>query len=196
MLRKGFGRIENKRMTYIETERLLLRDWKESDIPSFAEMNRNPKVMEYFLKQLTKEESLDFYNRIQDEFYEYGYGLYAVEKKEDGSFLGYTGFHNILFDFDFAPGIEIGWRLRYKDWNNGYATEAAKACLLYARHLSFDTIWSFTSLLNKASEQVMQKIGMKKVKEFFHPVVPNDHPLKQHILYKIQLKNQYDDKRY
>jgi len=175
-------------MIYIETARLLLRKWKEEDLQPFAEMNRDPDVMKYFLKSLTEEESLVFYNRIQDEFSDYGYGLYAVEKKSDGAFLGYTGFHHISFETDFTPGVEIGWRLKREDWNNGYATEAAKACLLYAKeHRLFKTIWSFTSFLNKASERVMQKIGMMKEKEFLHPVVPDDHPLKQHVLYRIQL---------
>jgi len=176
-------------MVYIDTMRLLIRDWKENDIRPFAEMNSSPLVMRYFLKALTEKESLEFYHRIQNEFNQYGYGLYAIEKKEDGEFIGYTGFHNITFDVDFAPGVEIGWRIRNKDWNQGYATEAAKACLWYAKeNLPFNIVWSFTSLLNKSSERVMQKIGMEKVKEFSHPLVPENHALRQHILYKIQLE--------
>lgn len=175
-------------MIYIETERLLLRDWKEDDIVPFTEMNRDPQVMRYFLKPLTEEESLDFYHQIQEEFVRYGYGPYAAERKDNGEFVGYIGFHNFTFDVDFAPGVEILWRLRHEEWNKGYATEAAKACLLYAKeHLPFQIVWSFTSFPNKSSERVMQKIGMTKEKTFPHPVVPNGHPLKQHVLYKIQL---------
>lgn len=173
-------------MVYIETARLLLRDWKEEDLKPFAKINQDPLVMRYFLNPLTEDESLDFYNRIRDEFKEFGYGLYAIEKKEDGSFIGFAGYHNISFDEDFTPGVEIGWRIRYEDWNKGYVTEAAKACLIYAKdHLPFKTIWSFTSLPNKASERVMQKIGMEKVKEFSHPKVPDGHPLKRHVLYRV-----------
>lgn len=175
-------------MIYIETPRLLLRSWKEEDILPFANMNSDPNVMKYFLKALSEMESLEFYNRIQDEFSQYGYGLYAVEKKEDGVFIGYTGFHNIPFDVDFAPGVEIGWRIKSEEWNKGYATEAAEACLSYAKeYLPLKTIWSFTSLPNKSSERVMQKIGMGKIKEFPHPAVPDCHPLKEHILYKLEL---------
>lgn len=175
-------------MIYIETPRLLLRDWKKEDIPSFTAMNSDPTVMKYFLKRLDKKESLEFYNKIQEEFLMYGYGLYAVEKKENGAFIGYTGFHNITFDVDFAPGVEIGWRLRHEEWNQGFATEAAKACFEYAKkHLPFRTIWSFTSLPNKSSEKVMQKIGMERIKEFSHPAVPENHPLKQHVLYKSNI---------
>ncbi len=175
-----------RKHTYIETPRLILRDWKAEDILPFAAMNNDPVVMKYFLKPLNKEESLDFYNRIQDEFSQYGYGLYAIGKKENGEFIGYTGFHNFTFDTDFAPGVEIGWRLKHEEWNQGFATEAAKACLSYAKeHLSFDTVWSFTSVLNKSSERIMQKIGMEKVKEFPHPLIADNHPLQKHVLYKV-----------
>ena len=172
-------------MIYIETPRLLLRSWKEEDIEPFAEMNGDHRVMEFFLNRLTREESRSFYERINREFTEYGYGLYAVECKSDHSFIGYTGFHRIPFEVDFAPGVEIGWRLKYECWNRGYASEAAKACLEYAAaHLPFSTVWSFTSLPNRRSEKVMRKIGMEWVKEFLHPSVPDGHPLKTHLLYK------------
>lgn len=179
-------------MIYIETPRLLLRDWKEEDLKPFSEINQDSSVMEFFLKKLTDMESLDFYNRIRNEFAQCGYGLYAVERKEDCAFLGYTGFHNIAFDVDFAPGVEIGWRLKQDCWNRGYATEAAEACLKYAAgHLPFATVYSFTSLPNKRSERVMQKIGMQKVKEFPHPSVPDGHPLKEHVLYEVTLSDRH-----
>ena len=175
---------------YLETSHLILRDWQEKDIVPFAEMNKDERVMEYFLKKLTDEESFDFYRRIRDEFEHYGFGLYAVECKADHRFLGYAGFHNITFDVDFAPGVEIGWRLIAEAWGMGYATEAAAACLEYARvHLKLDEIYSFTSLPNKRSERVMQKIGMKKIKEFGHPLVAADHSLHEHVLYGISLQN-------
>ena len=175
-------------MVYIETERLLLRDWKEEDIAPFAEMNSDPEVMRFFLKPLNSEESFDFYNHINKEFVEYGYGLYAIEKKENSTFIGYTGFHNFNLNTDFTPGVEIGWRIRHGDWNKGYATEAAKACLNDAKyHLPFHTVWSFTSVLNKRSEKIMQKTGMEKTGYFFRPAVPDHHPLKEHVLYKTTL---------
>lgn len=175
-------------MIYIETPRLILRDWKEEDIQPFAGMNKSPDVMRYFLNPLSEEESFGFYTRIRQEFSDYGYGLYALEEKATGIFMGYTGFHHILFDADFAQGVEIGWRIDNAYWNRGYATEAALACLQYAKeHLPFKTVWSFTSLPNKSSERVMQKIGMERVKTFFHPSLPDGHPLKEHVLYKISL---------
>lgn len=90
--------------TYMETPRLILRDWKEEDIPVFAGLNNNDQVMEFFLKKLSYQETLDFYNRIRKEFASRGYGLYAVEKKENHAFIGYVGLHDITFDVDFFPG--------------------------------------------------------------------------------------------
>ena len=81
--------------TYMETPRLILRDWKEEDIPVFAGLNSNDQVMEFFLKKLSYQETLDFYNRIRKEFASRGYGLYAVEKKENHAFIGYVGLHDI-----------------------------------------------------------------------------------------------------
>ena len=175
--------------TYIETSRLILRDWKEEDIPAFARMNADPHVMEFFLHPLTPEESLAFYHRIQNEFQTCGFGLYAVERKEDHAFMGYTGLHQITFDVDFAPGIEIGWRLAHEYWGRGYAPEAATACLEYARKsLDIKELFSFTSFPNQRSERVMQKIGMEQVRVFGHPLVTAEHPLHSHVLYHIDLR--------
>lgn len=174
---------------YVETPRLILRDWTKADIPVFAEMNSDDRVMEYFLKKLSYEETLAFCARIEKEFIACGYGLYAVEKKEDHAFIGYVGLHAVPFDVGFTPAIEIGWRLSPESWNKGYATEAALACLEYARkELELKEICSFTSLPNKRSERVMQKIGMTRVKEFDHPLVLPEHPLCRHVMYKIDLE--------
>ena len=91
-----------------------------------------------------------------------------------------------MFDVDFAPGIEILWRLRQEYWGRGYATEAAKSCLAYAKeNLPFSMVRAFTALTNKRSQRVMQKIGMEFEKEIFmHPAVPDGHLLKEHVLYK------------
>lgn len=118
---------------YIETPRLILRDWKEEDIP-FCPYECRSECDGVFLSSLSSEESFAFYQRIQNEFQTCGFGLYAVERKEDHAFMGYTGLHQIAFDVDFAPGIEIGWRLAHEYWGQGYAPEAATACLEYTRN--------------------------------------------------------------
>jgi ribosomal-protein-alanine N-acetyltransferase len=81
-------------MIYLETPRLVLRDWRETDLAPFARMNADEEVMRFFPKTLTYEETVKFYETIQQEFQECGYGLYAVETKEDGEFIGFIGFHS------------------------------------------------------------------------------------------------------
>ncbi len=174
-------------MIYAETERLILRSWRHDDLPLFAEMNRNPEVMRFFPAPLCYAESEAFYRRIQEEFESKGWGLYVVELKSCGRFIGYVGLHEIGFEADFTPGVEIGWRLDSAYHNQGYATEAAKAVLELAKKMEFRQIYSFTAKINKPSERVMQKIGMEKTGEFGHPKLTADSPLLVHVLYRIEL---------
>lgn len=174
-------------MVYIETERLILRSWTPDDLPAFAAMNSDERVMRYFPATLSYDQTCDFYNRIVREFDEKGYGLYAVELKSTGEFIGYVGLHEIGFKADFTPGVEIGWRLAADFHNKGYATEAAKAVCECTSTLVHRRLYSFTAVINKPSERVMQKIGMVKVGEFGHPNVPPHSPLHMHVLYRIDL---------
>lgn len=173
-------------MIYFETQRLIFRDWNKQDLNEFRIMNMDSRVMEYFAKTLTEEETDRFYNVIQDEFSNYGYGLYAVETKHNNSFIGFIGFHWAHFNAQFTPCVEIGWRLKYEACGNGFATEGAEACIKYGvETLGFDKIYSFTSKINVQSENVMKKIGMIKVMEFEHPNIIEGSPLKKHVLYAI-----------
>ncbi|MCM1107988.1 MAG: GNAT family N-acetyltransferase [Clostridium sp.] len=174
---------------YAETDRLVLRQWKPEDLPAFAAMNGNPDVMKYFPEVLTEAETLAFYDRIQTEFELKGWGLYAVELKSTGAFIGYVGLHEIGFDADFTPGVEIGWRLDADYHNQGYATEAALKVLDIARTIGIEKVYSFTVVVNKPSERVMQKIGMEKTGEFDHPKLSPDSPLLRHVLYQIRFSS-------
>lgn len=171
----------------IETDRLILRSWKPEDLPLFAAMNKDERVMRYFPATLTDEQTESFYSRIQSEFERKGWGLYAVELKSAGKFIGYVGLHEIGFDADFTPGVEIGWRLAADYHNQGFATEAAKAVLKLAKEKGLSKLYSFTAKQNAPSERVMQKIGMTKAGEFKHPNLPADSHLSLHILYKTEL---------
>ena len=175
------------RNSIIETDRLILRLWKSEDLPLFTEMNKDSRVMRYFPAILTDEQTESFYNRIQSEFERNGWGLYAVELKSNGTFIGYVGLHEIGFDADFTPGVEIGWRLATDFHNQGLATEAAKEVLKLARQNGLQRLYSFTTKQNVPSERVMQKIGMTKVGEFEHPNLSTDSPLRTHVLYQIDL---------
>lgn len=107
--------------------------------------------------------------------------------KSTGHFIGYVGLHEIGFDAEFTPGVEIGWRLAADYHNKGYATEAAKEVLRLAKIKGIERLFSFTADINKPSERVMQKIGMEKVGEFDHPKLSAESPLCRHILYRIDL---------
>lgn len=173
---------------FAETERLLVRDWMEGDIAPFVAMNANEQVMEFFLKKLSEQESLAMLEIIRSEIRTSGFGFFAVERKEDNQFIGFVGLHNITFDVDFAPAVEIAWRLLPSYWGKGYAVEAAKACFVFAKeNLGLKQIVAFTALPNKNSQRVMQKLGMSFVKEFNHPLVPEHHFLQKHLLYRFFL---------
>ena len=174
-------------MIYFETQRLIFRGWSETDRMEFRKMNADPKVMQYFTKSLTDSETDSFYRIIQDEFKNCGYGLYAVEAKQDSEFIGFIGFHLASFASSFTPCIEIGWRLKQEAWGCGYATEGATACLKYGfEKLGFQAVYSFTSKINSSSEKVMIKAGMEKIQEFEHPNIVDGSPLKKHVLYAMK----------
>ncbi|WHX25064.1 GNAT family N-acetyltransferase [Virgibacillus halodenitrificans] len=173
-------------MIYFETSRLRLRDWEASDLEPFRQMNADERVMKYFPAPLSREETNLFYQLILSEFHECGFGLYAVERKENNEFIGFTGFHRATFEADFTPCIEIGWRLKREAWGKGYATEGAAACLRYGfTELGFRNIYSFTADINTLSKNVMAKIGMDFVGTFNHPKVDKNSPLYKHVLYHI-----------
>lgn len=170
----------------ISTERLGLRQWNYCDFEPFAAMNRNSEVMKYYPKTLTDEETLQLIQRIRLHFEKHGFGLFAVDNKSTGEFIGYTGFTVPAFESFFTPCVEIGWRYKKEAWGQGFATEAATACVAYGFNtLKFDKIVSFTAAVNTRSEKVMQRIGMNKTGEFYHPKVDAASILCRHVLYEI-----------
>lgn len=176
-----------RQMIFAETERLIIRSWKPEDLPLFVSINKDGRVMRHFPALLTDEETETFYHRIMDEFERKGWGLFAVELKSSGRFLGYVGLHEIGFEADFTPGVEIGWRLDAEYHNMGYATEAATEVLRIAKSHGITRLYSFTAEMNKPSERVMRKIGMVRIGEFDHPKLSSDSPLRRHVLYGINL---------
>lgn len=176
-------------MTSIEinTDRLLLRQWQDSDFPKFAEMNSCNEVMEYFPNKLSEPQSNFFASRLATLIAERGWGLWATEEKESNNFIGFIGLHEVVEELHFSPALEIGWRLSNEFWGKGYATEGAKAVLNVAfEKLGIDEIVSLTSVINVKSEAVMKRIGMVNTNSnFMHPKIPEGSPLKEHLLYKI-----------
>ncbi len=173
-------------MNFLETERLILRNWKEIDLPGFIRMNSDPEVMEFFPALWTHDESEKAFHRIKEAIDERGWGLWAVEEKVSGKFIGFTGLNIPGFEAPFMPAIEIGWRLLPEFWNKGYATEAAEQSLWFGfEFLKLDRIVSFTAVSNVKSQRVMEKLGMERRidMDFLHPKVPDGHELKMHVMY-------------
>jgi len=171
---------------FIETERLYLRQWQPDDEAAYITINNDEKVIKFFPTTLTAEQSLQHIGYITEHITKVGYGLFAFEKKEDHFFIGITGISHPAFDASFTPCMEIGWRLATSSWNRGFATEAAKACLVYGfKRLAFKDVCSFTAVQNAKSDQVKKKIGMQKAGEFDHPLQQKGHSLQKHVLYKI-----------
>ena len=172
----------------LTTERLILRRWQESDRDPFARLNGNPEVMSHFRSPLTRAESDAMIDRIEVRFEERGYGLWAVERRDDGMFLGFTGLGYHDFAAPFTPCVEVGWRFDRFAWGHGYATEAAREALRFGfEDAALEEIVSFTAVSHSASRRVMERIGMHRdpTDDFEYPNLPVDHPFRPHVLYRL-----------
>jgi RimJ/RimL family protein N-acetyltransferase len=171
---------------FLETPRLILRSWQQSDEAPFIALNNDTEVMEYFPALLTSAETLAMISRMSDHIAQWGYGFFAVERKDNREFIGFTGLSHPRFESHFTPCVEIGWRLSRAHWGLGFATEGAQACIAFGLNtLKLPEIYSFTSVPNIRSQNVMKKIGMNNEGLFEHPMVDDGHFLKQHVLYKV-----------
>jgi RimJ/RimL family protein N-acetyltransferase len=161
----------------IRTARLLLREWREEDLEPFAALNADPVVMEHFPSVLDRTQSDALVDWIRLHFAEHGYGLWAVDV--DGAFAGFTGL--CWSEVTGSPELEVGWRLARPFWGRGLATEAATAALSYGLQ-RVPRVVSFTALTNERSWRVMNRIGMRREREFDHPREDLGH-LRRHVLY-------------
>ncbi len=177
----------------IETARMRLRRWLPADRDGFAALNADPRVMEHFPGVLSPEESDTLAATIEAHFEQHGYGVWAAEIPGVAPFAGFIGLAVPRFDAHFTPCVEIGWRLAAPVWGRGYATEGARAVLAFGfETLGLDEIVSFTVLGNLRSRRVMEKIGMvhNPADDFDHPCLPEQHPLRRHVLYRIAAPRQ------
>lgn len=175
----------------LKTERLILRPWKKSDLEPFCTMNQDPKVMEFYPSTLTKKESDAFAQKIQREYAQRGYGFWAIEVPKIANFIGYVGLNYWDLKMDFAPCIDIGWRLASPFWGKGYATEGAKEVLHYSfENLKLEEIVAMATIGNFRSHRIMEKLGMQHSpkENFHHPKLPKEHPLSLRVLYRLPRK--------
>jgi RimJ/RimL family protein N-acetyltransferase len=171
------------------TGRLWLRPWREEDVEPFAALNADPRVMEHFPSVSTREQTEAQVARIRAHFAQHGWGLWAVEVPGVAPFVGFVGLNTVPFTAPFTPAVEVGWRIAQAHWGQGYATEGARAALDVAfLRLGLPEVVSFTVPANVRSRRVMEKLGMHRdpSEDFEHPRVPEGHPLRRHVLYRLR----------
>jgi RimJ/RimL family protein N-acetyltransferase len=172
---------------HLTTDRLQLRQWRETDRDAFVAINQDPAVMRWLGSIMTESQTDAFVGRIQTSWQANGFGLFAVELRDTPGFIGYIGLAVPRFEAPFMPCVEIGWRLDSAHWSQGLATEGARAVLNWAVHtLALQNIVSFTVRDNLPSRRVMEKIGLthNPTDDFDHPMLAADNPLRPHVLYR------------
>ena len=175
----------------LETPRLLLRRWQESDREPFAQMNADPVVMHYFAAPMTREQSDEAIDRYLAAFDRDGFSLFAATLDDTGEFIGTIGLQTMRDAVPNLPqpAVEIGWRLTQSSQGKGLATEGARAIVNFAfKEIGLHEVVAVTALSNKPSRRVMEKLGMthRPELEFNHPRVPADHPHVRHALYSLR----------
>jgi RimJ/RimL family protein N-acetyltransferase len=169
----------------------MLRQWKDSDLESFAQMNADSEVMRYFLAPMTRLEAEDAIVRMRSELDQRGWGIWAVEV--DGEFAGMVGLNIPRWHLPFSPCTEVLWRLRKEFWGLGIAYAAASQAVEHGfSKVGLDEIVAFTTPPNFRSIRLMERLGFCRDFEgdFSHPAVPEGHSLRQHILYRKKKPNQ------
>lgn len=171
----------------IETPRLRLRAWTDADVGPWADMNADPRVMEFFVEPTPRERSREQAGLMRADLQRNGYGWWVVERLDSPGFGGVIAADDIRWETPFEPRREIGWRLPVHMWGQGFATEAASAALRYVfDELKWPEIVAMTSKLNVRSMRVMDKLGMTRNvhDDFEHPRVPLGHRVRPHVLYR------------
>jgi RimJ/RimL family protein N-acetyltransferase len=170
------------------TQRLVLRPFRESDRDSLARLNADPRVMRHFTSTLTRDQSDALVDHVREHFETRGFGPWALALPAVDGCIGAVGLAVPSFDGHFTPCVEIAWRLAAEHWGRGYAQEAARAALYSAFvHLELKQVVAFTAADNQRSWRVMQQLGMQRDpgEDFEHPNVPPGHPLRRHVLYRL-----------
>ncbi|MCA1907483.1 MAG: GNAT family N-acetyltransferase [Magnetospirillum sp.] len=175
----------------MRTERLVLRPWRTEDLAAFRIINADREVMALMPSTLDDDQSDAQGLRIMDGIATRGWGLWAVEAPGIAPFLGYVGLNEpaqpMPFQVDGKPVVELAWRLSRQHWGQGYASEAAAACLDFAfATLDQDEVVAYTVPHNTRSRGVMKRIGMVRDLDgdFDHPILEPGHPLRHHVLYR------------
>jgi RimJ/RimL family protein N-acetyltransferase len=170
----------------IETERLILRRWREADREPYVAMMADARVSDWLGGPFTEADALARIARNDAALEQYGYGRMAMERRSDGRLVGYCGLMPIADNLPFDGGFEVGWSVAAAGWGQGYAPEAAAAVFVDGfTRLGLAEILAFTGEKNLRSQAVARKLGMRRApdQDFEHPDLADDHPLKRHIVF-------------
>jgi RimJ/RimL family protein N-acetyltransferase len=174
----------------IQTERLVLRRWREEDLEPFSRLNADPEVMAWYGGEpIARQETTARIARYEAHFDAHGFGIWAVERRADGRFLGFSGLRHLSDDaHPMSPCIEAAWRQARFAWGHGYATEAAAAALADGfERVGLETVWAWTAGPNLRSQAVMMRVGMTRqpTRDFETQALPDGHPLRPHVVFSI-----------
>jgi RimJ/RimL family protein N-acetyltransferase len=168
----------------LRTPRLLLREWRDEDAAPFATMSADPEVLRYL-----SAPDAEWIARMRAHFAVHGFGNFVVELPGEAPFIGVIGLNHVRWTLPFTPAVEAGWRLARPYWGKGYAVEAARAAIEdgFGR-LGLEEIVAYTVPENRASRQVMERLGMTRdpAEDFDHPSRPEGDPLRRHVLYRLR----------
>lgn len=170
----------------IETDRLILRAFRDEDREPMAAINADPRVHEWLGGPITAEMTDATIERVNAHIAQHGYGFFAAERKADGKLIGMIGLQTVRDDLPPAPGVELGWRLTPEAQGSGLATEGAAVVLAWGfANLDRDELIAFTAHNNLRSQAVMRRIGMAHdpARDFDHPVLADGHPLRRHVVF-------------
>ncbi|HEY1927784.1 MAG TPA: GNAT family N-acetyltransferase [Caulobacteraceae bacterium] len=173
----------------LETERLILRAWREEDLDAAAATLADPRVGDWLGSFPSREQVAQRMAAWNTQLASDGVGRFALERRSGGAVVGAVGLHVVDLDFDTTPiagEVEIGWHLDPAAWGCGYATEAAAAVLRYGFDtLGLQRIVAFTAESNARSRAVMERLGLERQawRDFDHPRLSTDHPLSRHVVY-------------
>ena len=170
----------------IETERLILRRWRETDQEPYVAMMLDAQVSDWLGGPFDRAEALARIGRNEAALEAHGYGRMAMARRTDGRFVGYCGLMPSAETLPFNGAFEVGWSVAREAWGQGYATEAARAVFADGfDRLALQEILAFTGEANHRSQGVARKLGMRRSPEqdFDHPALADDHPLKRHIVF-------------
>ena len=177
----------------VETDRLIMRPWRDDDRPALAAICGDAEVRRFYPKVLTAEETSAQIDGVIAATARNGFHFAAAELKSTGKLIGFIGLGVILDRLrDVIPGrprVEIGWQLDKAVWGHGLAPEGARAWLDYGWNtLKLEEIVAFTAAINLPSQRVMEKIGMSREAsdDFDHPALAPDHRVLKHVLYRIK----------